>query len=273
MNPMMNPQQKRPGMARRATSAFTRLLVTLLILGLGGGVVFLLSQLNARTFSVEQQEGQLVVMKGRLLPMGTEPYKPGDGRLADAYAPLPVEGRDVSGLVAQKFSERDELDRALFPVLETLARPKVLSDDPAVLEKGLYYLRRAELLSGLSAEQRRTLESLKADTAFFQARQRLEQARRDVTEALTQLKLAAESRNRNTQRANQMLGLVGPAAQSMEKALRAVDALLAGGGADTASIPPETPIPPAPQPTADPSGETQPPPTTGAQTPPADPGR
>ncbi|WP_375772296.1 IF-2 protein [Archangium gephyra] len=266
MNPMMNPQQNRPGFGRRATSAFTRLLVTLLILGLGGAVAFLLSQLNARTFTLAQESGQLVVMKGRMLPTGAAPYRPGDARLADAYAPIPLEGRDVSSLMEQRFTERDELDRALFPVLEGLARPRVQSDEPAVLEKGLYYLRRAELLSGLTDEQRRTLEAMKADVAFFQARQKLEEARRDVTEALTQLKLAAESRNRNTQRANQMLTAVGPAAQALEKALRAVDASLAEPG--TAPAPSDTALPP-------PAPESQPaapqPRDAGTTTPPATP--
>jgi hypothetical protein len=243
MNPMMNPQRQQ-SFGRRATSAFTRLLVTLLILGLGGAVVFLLSQLNARTFTLAQENGHLVVMKGRMLPTGSVPYRPGDARQADTYAPIPLEGRDVSSLLEQKFTERDELDRALFPVLEGLARPRVDSDEPGRLEKGLYYLRRAELLSGLSEEQRRALETMKADVAFFQARQKLEEARQDVTEALTQLKLAAESRNRNTQRANQMLTTVGPAAQALEKALRAVDASLMG----STSTPSEMHLPaPAPE--------------------------
>jgi hypothetical protein len=266
MNPMMNPQQNRPGFGRRATSAFTRLLVTLLILGLGAGVVFLLSQLNARTFTLAQENGHLVVLKGRMLPTGAAPFRPGDARLADAYAPIPLEGRDVSSLTEQRFTERDELDRALFPVLEGLARPRVQSDDPALLEKGLYYLRRAELLSGLTEEQRRTLETMKADVAFFMARQKLEEARRDVTEALTQLKLAAESRNRNTQRANQMLTAVGPAAQALEKALRAVDASLAEPGSTPAPLGTPTSSPPAPegQQTApqQPGPEAAPPPAT-----------
>jgi hypothetical protein len=240
MNPMMNPQRQQ-SFGRRATSAFTRLLVTLLILGLGGAVVFLLSQLNARTFTLAQENGQLVVMKGRMLPTGSVPYRPGDARLADTYAPIPLEGRDVSGLMEQKFTERDELDRALFPVLEGLAKRRMDSDEPEQLEKGLYYLRRADLLAGLTEEQRRGLETMKADVAFFLARQKLEEARRDVTEAMTQLKLAAESRNRNTQRANQMLTTVGPAAQALEKALRAVDGSLADAATGTPS---ETPRPP-----------------------------
>ncbi|OJH41170.1 IF-2 protein [Cystobacter ferrugineus] len=262
----MSPSQHRPSLGRRATSAFTRLLVTLLLLGLGAAVVFLLSQLNARTFSLAQENGQLVVMKGRLLPTGAVPYRPGDARLADAYAPLGVEGRDVSMLVERKFTERDELDRALFPLLESLAQPKVQSDDPAVLEKGLYYLRRAELLTGLTEEQRRSLAAMKTEVAFFQAKQKLEEARRGVTEALTQLKLAAESRNRNTHRANQMLTTVGPAAQALEKALRAVDASFEG-----AELP--TPAPsPAPGSQGTPAGTpppTGPAPGTTGEAPPA----
>ena len=261
MNPMMNPQQQRQSFGRRATSAFTRLLVTLLILALGGGVLFLLSQLNARTFTLAHESGQLVVMKGRMLPTGAVPYRPGDARLADAYAPLPVEGRDVSDLLTQKFTEREELDRALFPLLESLARPRVQSEEPAQLEKGLYYLRRAALLSGLTEEQRRTLETMKADVAFYQARQKLEEARRSVTEALTQLELAAESRNRNTQRANQMLTTVGPLARALEKALRAVDGSMAGSGAST----PETPLPPQQTPSAPTTAPAEPQPAPGVR--------
>ncbi len=278
MNPMMSPQQNRPSLGRRATSAFTRLLVTVLILGLGGAVAFLLSQLNARTFSLVQENGQLVVMKGRMLPVGAVPYQPGDARMADAYAPIALEGKDVSSLVTRTFTERDELDRALFPVLEGLARPKVAAEDPAVVDKGLYYLRRAELLSGLTEEQRRSLEGMKAEAAFFQARQKLEQARREVTEALVQLKVAAESRNRNTQRANQMLGTVGPAAQALEAALRAADALLLG--AENPPAPTQTTPPPAaPATPPQPTGPTTPTPTTpsgeaapGTQTAPPAPG-
>jgi hypothetical protein len=107
---------------------------------------------------------------------------------------------------------------------------------------------------------------MKADVAFFQARQKLEEARRDVTEALTQLKLAAESRNRNTQRANQLLTAVGPAAQALEKALRAVDASLGEPGATPE--PSGAPLPPPASEGQQPAAPQQGP---GATTPPAAP--
>ena len=270
MNPTMTPQQNRPGLGRRATRAFTRLLLTLFVLGLLGAVAFLLSQLNARTFTLALESGQLVVMKGRMLPTGAVPYRPGDARQADAYAPLGVEGQDVSGLLTQRFTERDELDRALFPLLEKLAAPKVLSNEAEVLDKGLYYLRRAELLSGLTDEQRRSLGALKADVAFFQAKQKLEEARRGVSEALVQLKLAAESRNRNTVQANQFLTTVGPAAQALEQALRSAEAQLHGGAPAPAPAPAPEPTPAS---TPAPSGtpETAPPATPPSAPAPASP--
>jgi len=69
-------------LGRRAGRAFTRLVVTLLVFALLGAVGFLLAQLNARTFTLQQQDGKLLVMKGRMLPVGSEPYRPSDPALA-----------------------------------------------------------------------------------------------------------------------------------------------------------------------------------------------
>lgn len=241
------------GFGYRAKRTFTRLIVFTLILGLGGLVVFLLSQLNARTFTLAMVDGQLVVMKGRNAPAGSVPYRPGDPRLADAYAPIPVEGQDVTALVQRSFTERDELDRALFPLLESLARPRIASDEPAKVDQGLYYLRRAEKLSGITEEQRLTLQKLMTDVAYYQARQKLEDARKLVSDALTQLKLAAESQSRHARSANQMLSVVTPPARELEEALRRAVHTLSGPQAAPEQPLPETPVsPPAPTPTAPP---------------------
>jgi hypothetical protein len=237
--------QPAPSLGRRAGRAFTRLVVTVLVLALAGAGLVLLSRLNARTYSVTVENGMLVVMKGRMLPMGAQPYRPSDPRLADAYAPLALRGHDVSTLVQERFGERDELDRALFRVLEALARPRVASDEPKALEDGLAYLRRAALLGGLTEEQRRSLAAMQADVSFFQARQKLDEARQQVTEALAQLQVAADSRNRHARAANQMLGAVAPAARNLEESLRqavhSISAPAEGAGGT------EAPPPPAPE--------------------------
>ena len=243
------------GFGYRAKRTFTRLIVFTLILGLGGLVVFLLSQLNARTFTLALMDGQLAVMKGRTAPMGSVPYRPGDPRLADAYAPIPVEGQDVTALAQRSFTERDELDRALFPLLEALARPRIASDEPARVDQGLYYLRRAEKLSGITEEQRLTLQKLMTDVAYYQARQKLEDARRLVGDALTQLKLAAESQSRHARSANQMLTTVTPPARELEEALRRAVHTLSGPQAA-----PEQPAPALQAPVSPPAPtETTPP--------------
>jgi hypothetical protein len=230
-------------LGRRAGRAFTRLVVTLIVLGLVGAVAFLLSQLNARTFTLEMVDGKLVVMKGRALPLGTEPYRPSEPALAAAYAPFDLQGGGAGGLSGARFDERDAMDRALFSQLEGLARPKLVSDDPNVLAQGLALLGRMQKLGGVSDEQRRTLKVLESEVAFFQARTRLDGARRDIGEAMTQLRLSSESGSRHARAATRMMTAIEPAAAALEDALRrAVYTLDTDADVPAASrLPPPTP--------------------------------
>jgi len=220
-------------LGRRAGRAFTRLVVTLVVLGLIGAVGFLLSQLNARTFTLQQQDGKLLVMKGRMLPVGSEPYRPSDPALAAAYAPFDLLGGTAAGLEGAKFEERDAMDRALFQLLEGLARPRLVSDDPAVLNQGLVALGRMQKLGGITDDQRKTLRSLESEVAFFQARTKLDQARRDIAEAVTQLRVSADSGTRHARAAHRMLAAVEPAATVLEEALRRAVYTLDSDASDT----------------------------------------
>jgi hypothetical protein len=223
--------------------AVTRLLIVVVVLGLLGAVGFLLSQLNARTFTLEDQNGSLVVLKGRELPMGADPYRPPDPSLVDAYAAIPLDGMPVDpAVLQQRFTERDELDRSLFEVLQRLAGPRVTSDDPATLERGFYFLKRAEKLGGITPDQRSQLQKMKADVAYYQGRLKLDEARKLLGEGLAQLHVAADSQNKHSRSANQMVLAVEPAGKALEDALReAVNQL---------STPPPAPPPPAAPPAA-----------------------
>jgi hypothetical protein len=222
-------------LGRRAGRAFTRLVVTLVVLGLIGAVGFLLSQLNARTFTLQQQDGKLLVMKGRMLPMGSEPYRPSEPALAAAYAPFDLLGGTAAGLEGARFEERDAMDRALFQLLEGLARPRLVSDDSAALSQGLVALGRMQKLGGITDEQRKTLRSLESEVAFFQARTRLDQARRDIAEAVSQLRISADSGTRHARAAHRMLAAVEPAATALEEALRRAVYTLDSDASDTGS--------------------------------------
>jgi hypothetical protein len=183
---------------------------------------------NSRTYSLEVLNGQLVVLKGRMLPTGFEPWAPADPTLADTYAPLDLEGNSPS-VVGQKFSERDELDRALFSVLETLAAPRIASELPKDSEQALTYVRRGDRLKGLSEEQKTSLKKMKSELAFYLAQQRLDDSRRQLEEALVQLKLAAESDSKHRAEANVLLMAIEPQVKLLAGTLRTATAMSGTG--------------------------------------------
>src|SRR5260370_14098806 len=107
-----------------------KLLIVLLLLGMGGAVAFLLSQLNARTYSVQVVDGSLIVMKGRMFPIGSEPFRPVDPAMRDAYAPIPLDGSSPGNLPEPPFTDRDELDRPLFEAVARFAKAPANADAP-----------------------------------------------------------------------------------------------------------------------------------------------
>jgi hypothetical protein len=205
---------------KSAGRAFVRFLVVLLLLGMAGGIGFLLSQINAHTYTLEVLDGKLTVFKGKLLPYGADPYRPSDPRLADAYAPIALEGKSAEGLLTERFTDRDELDRALFTFLKDVADPKVTSDDPKAVDQGIGLLARMEKLSGITEDQRGALQRMQAEVAFDQAKIRLDQARQLIAGALSELKVAADSSTRHSQAAHQMVSSIEPAAKALEESLR-----------------------------------------------------
>jgi hypothetical protein len=219
----MDSQQ--PSFGVRLLRAFRNLVLLTLFVGLAGAALYALSVVNSRTYSLEVRNGQLVVLKGRMLPMGAEPWAPADPALVDAYAPLNLEGNTAVAVVGQRFAERDELDRALFQVVELLARPRLTSDAPKDLDQALALVRRAEKLKGLSEAQRTSLKQMQSELAFYLAQARLDDARRQLEEALTQLKLAAESDSKHKSEASLVLLAVEPQVKLLSTTLRTATTL------------------------------------------------
>jgi hypothetical protein len=217
-----------PSFATRLFRAFRNLVLFSLFVGLAGAAIYALSLVNSRTYSLEVMNGHLVVLKGRMLPTGFEAWSPSDPTLADTYAPLDLEGNSPS-VVGKKFSERDELDRAIFSVLETLAGPRIASDLPKDSEQALTYTRRGDRLKGLSEEQKTSLKKMKSDLAFYLAQQRLDDSRRQLEEALVQLKLAAESDSKHRAEANVMLMAIEPQVKLLAGTLRTATAMSGTG--------------------------------------------
>ncbi|HVO19977.1 MAG TPA: hypothetical protein VMU15_12015 [Anaeromyxobacter sp.] len=224
----MRARAPRGGFA--AGAAAKALLAWLLILGLLAMVGYLISERNARTWSLVPEEGRLVVSKGMLLPMGRSHFKTSDPAQAKAYAPLvPPPGKSLPE--ERTFQEQGDLDRALYDLLSAWAREDVASNDPARLERGLGYLERALLLPGISAAQRDDLTALRAESGYFEARRLLERARAELSEAAEKLRLAAASRSPHAADAQALLHELAPLVDAAAGVVRA-------SGAPPAAAPP-----------------------------------
>ena len=140
-------------------------LMVLLMLGLSGAVLYLMSDLNRRTYRLAQVGDTMVVQKGRFMPTGFENYQPEENRLSQAYAPIEVpSGARVPG--GQTFEDRTDLDRAMFSILAGWAREQLGSEDLTVASQAANYIERCVLLPGVSEEQRRDISVLRADLSF-----------------------------------------------------------------------------------------------------------
>ena len=176
---MSEETPKRGGVVQTAQ----RLLALLVIMALVGAVLWLLSQVHAKTFAVEQHENELWVMRGRELPAGFTPYRPTDKVLAQAYAPIVLVGDSAGELLNAPFDDRDALDQALFRTFKSWIETRLESEDAERLAQAIKMLKRAELLTGVSAEQREQLKDLKAKGAYVEGRARLEEAEVALREA------------------------------------------------------------------------------------------
>ncbi|MEZ0312879.1 MAG: hypothetical protein ACAI38_13980 [Myxococcota bacterium] len=170
---------------------FTGLLVFCLVVALGGAVAYLLAERNQRHFRMRNQGGIVFIERGRLLPIGYEPFAPDAKDLQSAYAPIKVPaGEKVDEI--EDFEDRVELDRALFSLLAGWARARLQANDADSFEMASGYVSRCSLLPGLSEEQRSELKSLRADLAYRNGKRLAYAIADDFDKAVAELKLALE---------------------------------------------------------------------------------
>lgn len=203
-----------------AVQVAKRFLVFLVVVALAGAAAFLFSTLHGRTFLVEQHENELWIMKGRELPFGFVPFQPTDKAQAAAYAPIKLMGDAPGELVNAPYDDRDALDQALFRTFKAWIEARLDSEDPVRLSQASGLLKRAELLAGTSSDQRDQLKDLKAKVAYAEGRSRVEDADAALREAVTWLKLAAESRNRYAREAGELYDRVAGLSEQVSRALR-----------------------------------------------------
>lgn len=158
---MQTPARQRGSIGR----FFTATLVVIMILALLGAVGYLLSDINHRRYRINVRDGQMWVERGLFLPVGFAPYQPETPALREAYAAIPVPLNETvapSGPV----DERSDIDRVIFNLLAGWARSRVAVQDTQAQQQAMTFVKRLEILPGLSEEQRVELHGLRAAVAF-----------------------------------------------------------------------------------------------------------
>jgi hypothetical protein len=205
---------------RSILQAAQRLFALMIIVALAGAVVWLLSERHERTYAVEEHDGELWIMRGRELPTGYTPYRPTDKLLSQAYANIPVTGDSPGELLAGPFDDRDVLDQAIFRTLKGWVESRLDADDADRLSQALKLLRRIELLTGVTAEQRGQLKELQAKAAWVEGRARLEEAEVALREAVAKLRTASETRGRFAREAGEMYEKLNPLSEQLSRTVR-----------------------------------------------------
>ncbi|MEO0814553.1 MAG: hypothetical protein AAFY60_16960, partial [Myxococcota bacterium] len=163
---------------------FGLVLLGLVVAALIGVVLYLLSEINRGRYRLaENDRHELVVQRGAYLPVGYTQFKPQAEDLERCYAPVAIpKGQGVN--TDEIFGDRADLDRALFGVLAGWSRNLLESPEDEDFELALNYVERAELLPGLSEEQRVELRSLRADTAYRNGRRILRSVNEQLSAAM-----------------------------------------------------------------------------------------
>jgi hypothetical protein len=191
----------KPAAGSRVRSLFTGLI----FIGLLGAVGYLLSERNHRSYSVVREGNSLIIMRGLMLPFGSEAYHPSERALAEAYGPIPIQNDSTGDLLTKTYSERGELDRELFRTLASWINARLTADDSAKLKEAVTYLRRAEKLSDITDDERKQLDEIRAETGFYEGRAKLDEGLEALSDSLEKLELAAGSKSRHAREASALL--------------------------------------------------------------------
>ncbi|HNX49096.1 MAG TPA: hypothetical protein PKL08_02940, partial [Thermoanaerobaculaceae bacterium] len=163
-----------------------RLVLWLLVLGLGGMVAWLAADRNARRWAVEQDGGQVVVSRGRHFLFGMQRVSADNPVLGKAYGPIPVPAGTT--VTTAELDDQVALDRAILDALLPAVRA-ARDGDAASRERAEVVLGRLSELPGLTPSQLAALGSIRGDFAYAGARADLREAAHLAHEGWRKLQL------------------------------------------------------------------------------------
>jgi hypothetical protein len=150
-----------------------RLFWTFVVLGAIAGGVYAASYINERRYFLIVTETEVKVAKGRMLPVGHAPFVPSDVDLRRAYQSFPLPGGIKLPRGETAFTDRVELDQALFRVLKDSIAYSLSEDNRRTPELVQIYLRQIRAIPGTSVSQQLELAALARDAEYVEARQHL----------------------------------------------------------------------------------------------------
>jgi hypothetical protein len=216
------------------------MLVVLIVLGLAGVIVYLLSLLNSKKFFLVPEGGELVVKKGIFFPMGSERYQPKDPKLASLYSPidLPEELRHAGPI---EFEDLPSLNRDFGNYMIKFANKLVFSKEEALYQKGRRYLERVGTMQGLDAKQMQSIQGLNADVDYIEAKRAYLSVEHTLERALKKFKQAETFGTGRFADAVEWI-------KKIQVLLEAIRVTKAGGIVTMQEKPEEEPPPPPPKP-------------------------
>jgi len=212
-----------------------RILGFILFLGIAGAVAYGLSWLNARTYYLVVDATEVRVGKGKMLPMGYDPFVPPDPALRRAYQPFELPGGMRIERGQRKLDDRVELDQALFQVLQDAAQFSLSKEDARTPELVSLYIERMRALPGVNSEQRARIDEVAKRALFIEAKGLFEQGLGALKQAKEKFSASAEGGEASAKAA------AAPYLERIEGALERLD----GSRPASPSAPPAAPPPAA----------------------------
>lgn len=204
--------------------AFRWLLVFCLLVGLASAVAYLMAERNRRQYRLRDQGGYVLIERGRLLPVGWEPYVPESNDLREAYKSAAIPEGEPSGLL-EAFEDRSDMDRALFTRLAGWARKRLNASDGESFILAQGFVVRLGLLPGLSESQRAELKALQADLAYRNGRRLATEIAGELDQARSQFELAITLGTQKQSDAKAWAALMADQAKAYAEALGAQNAV------------------------------------------------
>lgn len=177
------PDKTKTEPPRKRGLRWRRMFVALVLLGLAAAGVYLASWMNSRRYSLIVDATEVRVAKGRMLPIGHEPFVPSDIALRRAYQAFPLPSGIKIPRGETTFSDRVELDQALFNVLKDSAKFALSEDNRRTPELVATYLRQIHAIPGTSVSQQLEIAQLGRDAAYVEARLRMNEGVASFKEA------------------------------------------------------------------------------------------